>query len=236
MIKIPFIKVSAIIFVLLAMPISLFPPFYFYNGKQYDFIFRVITYRRAILFGELIVEYILAFLISVISGYLIQRFIQRKTRKSDFNILQIPNRKESEIKFSSGVLDAIAKMGKSYFKQGSITYSAWSQEMIWKFGDEIRPYLKDMYDEINVNFYKTNKEEKSQESNTSNKSLNLTGIDAEIMKSLSTIGAYHIENGLLKFADWSMEMAKEIPDWLKDTIDLKKLWDKVKGENPEFFR
>jgi hypothetical protein len=41
MLKIPFLKVSAIIFVILALLISLFPPFNFGNGiKQYDFLFN----------------------------------------------------------------------------------------------------------------------------------------------------------------------------------------------------
>jgi hypothetical protein len=115
-----FIKASLAIFVLLAIIISLFPPFEFGDEKlrtleernlyysiadklpikEYSFIFsdnkkkfdlgwvwddyrkdayqEICTLHRTIIFSELLVEYILAFFVSIIAGYFLHRFVFKK--------------------------------------------------------------------------------------------------------------------------------------------------------------
>ena len=49
-------------------------------------------------------------------------------------------------------LRVIAGQGLYYMERGIRTFADWSKQMIKDIGDEIRPYLRIMYDDINVNY------------------------------------------------------------------------------------
>lgn len=151
------LKVSAIVFVVLASIISLFPPFLFHWDKQYDFIFRSDHYTRKILFGELIVEYIFAFLISIISGYLTQSFITRKEKM--FNHKKIKTsiekgaglnlkEKDETIDFDEKLLNKYIFIGTFHIENGITKFPEWCNIMIDGLGKTIEPYLKDIWEKI----------------------------------------------------------------------------------------
>jgi hypothetical protein len=248
MLKIPFIKFSAIIFIILALPISLFPPFYSYYGKQYDLIFSVITYRRGILFGELTVEYILAFLLSIISGYLIQKFnaFRSKNKENRNSVLKIDKKflKNSSIKsiipekiigqavkslnLTSEDYFVIAERGFSYMKSGLRTYEEWSKQMIKDLGEDIKPFLGEMYDYINVNYGNADIIERLKKSFNSNTCQKPKFIDKTKLPNYVLIGAFHIENGITVFSEWSNIMIDECGEKIKPY--LEEIWNKIKQD------
>ncbi|MDR3594292.1 hypothetical protein [Clostridium sp.] len=52
-------------------------------------------------------------------------------------------------------------------------------------------------------------------------------IDPERMKNYVIIGAYHIENGVHDYADWSQKMIKDLGDKIEPR--LQEIWDHIKG-------
>jgi hypothetical protein len=168
MIKIPFIKVSATLFALLALLISLFPPFDFlHQGKQYDFIFSGFHNNRKILFGELIVEYILAFLISIILGYLLQRFNVKKLKIFNSKNLLTLIKKRNELNFeeqdeTSGLnqklLNKSTIIGAFHIENGITNFPEWSNIMIDDLGEEIKPYLEEIWEKIKQDYKKLSPE------------------------------------------------------------------------------
>lgn len=57
------------------------------------------------------------------------------------------------------------------------------------------------------------------------------GIDPTLLKDLVTIGAYHFENGVRTFADYSKKMVEEFGEKVKPY--LRDVWDKMKEIHPE---
>ena len=58
------------------------------------------------------------------------------------------------------------------------------------------------------------------------------GIDPTHFKDLATVGAYHFENGLRKFSDWSKKMIEEYGDKIQP--QLKDIWENVHDKYKEF--
>jgi hypothetical protein len=57
-----------------------------------------------------------------------------------------------------------------------------------------------------------------------------SGVDPQRFVDLLTIGAYHVENGIVKFADWSAKMIEELGEDVKPM--LRKAWNRIQ-KNPE---
>jgi hypothetical protein len=57
------------------------------------------------------------------------------------------------------------------------------------------------------------------------------GLDPTMLKDLTIVGAYHFENGVRSFADYSQKMVEEFGEKVKPY--LKDIWDEMKKEIPE---
>ena len=125
-------------------------------------------------------------------------------------------------------------------------YPAWLKMMVKDYGSDFRKGARGFWKQVKEEAAKPVEEGKkitsespkrlvseeaySKASDNLKKNLgNLNvGIDPTALKDLATVGAYHFENGLRTFSDWSKKMIEEFGEKIKP--HLKKLWDQSRED------
>ena len=76
--------------------------------------------------------------------------------------------------------------------------------------------------------------QKAKENLTKNLGKLSAGVDPTNLKDLTTVGAYHVENGLRDFAEWSKKMVEDFGEKIKP--HLKDIWDSTRKSFPDVFK